>query len=178
MTTFFLNTLRYGKTFALTVLIACVSACTSVVPSDYAQPSVQVPDAFKAAPDGAAQTLIDERWWLGFKDPYLNELVARSLQGNVDLAIAVARLDEAGASIDQVGAAMLPRLVLDTQVQRRGVSVPFSNQRQTSEEYSVNAQLGWEIDLWGKLRNCGQIRGAPVCHTGTIGSFARSHPLA
>ena len=49
-----------------------------------------------------------DRWWTGFCDPVLTSIVERALEQNLDLASALARVDQARAAARDAGAALLP----------------------------------------------------------------------
>ncbi|MFV0277219.1 MAG: efflux transporter outer membrane subunit, partial [Parahaliea sp.] len=83
--------------------------------------------------------------------PYLSALITRSIEGNNDLLIAVARIDEAGAALGQVRAAKLPTVSLGGNVTERGARNPMTDSLETEGQYGVSGELGWEIDIWGKL---------------------------
>ena len=43
------------------------------------------------------EVAIEQRWWQNFNDPLLNDLIEKAIDGNKDLAIALARVEEARA---------------------------------------------------------------------------------
>ena len=51
-----------------------------------------------------------ERWWTEFRDPLLDGLVARAIDGNLDLKIATARVREARAARGIAASAALPQV--------------------------------------------------------------------
>src|SRR5579872_4384222 len=51
-----------------------------------------------------------ETWWRGFDDPALTRVVQRALSQNLDLAAALARVDEARAAAREAGAQLLPNV--------------------------------------------------------------------
>src|SRR5690242_4706405 len=64
-------------------------------------PSAHLTDLHNAAAIAARQTDIPappvETWWTGFRDPVLTRIVDRALAQNLDLAAAIARVDQARA---------------------------------------------------------------------------------
>ena len=46
----------------------------------------------------------DMRWWMQFDDPVLDQLVTQGLSTNHDVRISVARVQQARAVFDEVGA--------------------------------------------------------------------------
>ncbi len=128
------------------------AGCGSVAGPAYERPEVAVPEQFNAAdPASVAATAITRNWWRGFQDPYLNELIDRSVEGNLDLRISVARVQEAQAAIGQVRAAGLPSLSAGGSLSVDGARNPFTGDFSTTENYRANSQLSWELDTWGKI---------------------------
>lgn len=131
-----------------------LAGCGTVGTDPYARPDVDAPSAYRHADAAstAARDAIVPRWWAGFGDPSLDDLIARSISGNLDLRISVARIEEAAAAIGQVNAARLPSLSAGATVTADGARNPFTGQFNTTENYSANTQLRWELDTWGKLK--------------------------
>ena len=93
------------------------------------------------------------RWWDIFNDPTLTSLIDRAEQGNLDLKIAIARIKEARAAAGIVSAELFPSVDADGSVDWRKESEnvnPLATSNQT--EYTLSADAGWEIDLFGRIR--------------------------
>src|SRR5262249_43332159 len=85
-------------------LLAC--ACT-VGPEDR-RPEIEVPKVFsEGSGRGAAKV---DKWWTNFHDPLLESLVARAVEGNLDLKISSARILEARAARGIAASAGLPQV--------------------------------------------------------------------
>jgi len=113
----------------LLAVASLVSAC--VVGPKYVPPRPEMPAQWREAP---AQTAgIDratlERWWTAFQDPTLDDLVARAVDGNLDLKIAAARVREARAARGIAASAALPQVDVNAQAARseRSDAVPPFN---------------------------------------------------
>ncbi|MFK7916391.1 MAG: efflux transporter outer membrane subunit [Pseudomonadales bacterium] len=142
--------------------VLLVAGCSALGPADYQRPDVSTPGAFAHA-DGAqvsAQQTIVPEWWTGFSDPYLNDLIDRSVRGNLDLQVSVARVQEAQAAVGQVNASRLPSLTAGANISADGARNPYTGDFGTTENYGANTQLSWEIDTWGKLKQGVQARKA------------------
>ena len=72
-----------------------LSACA--VGPDYARPTTPMPAAFPEASAGGE--VVSEKWWRGFGDAELNAYVEHLLADNVDVRVAVARVEEAAAGL-------------------------------------------------------------------------------
>src|SRR5262249_56550808 len=86
---------------AITVVALSSWASGCVVGPRYAPPPVALPPAFQEAPvttAAAADQAALEQWWTTFRDPVLDGLVRRAIDGNLDLKIAAARVREARAA--------------------------------------------------------------------------------
>jgi len=89
------------------------------------------------------------RWWLAFEDPELNGLVERLLQQNLQLEQALARLEQARATVRTVRSARLPSLTLTGQGGYSKEPTLLGDVDGTS--YRLAGAAAFEIDLWGKL---------------------------
>ena len=86
---------------AFLILIAGLSA-SCVVGPNYKRPTTAIPPSFRAPepiPPSQAASFADLKWFEVFKDEKLQELIRKSLVTNYDLRDAVARVEEARASL-------------------------------------------------------------------------------
>jgi len=93
-------------------------------------------------------------WWGQFDDPALVALVVAAEASNNNVRIAGLRVLEARAQLAGARALRLPQFVVGT-----GAAGYAANQRgglslgDTDTLFgSVGAQVGWELDLWGRFR--------------------------
>ena len=157
-----------GRSWPLSPRSACFrsSACR-VAPSapSYRRPATTLEDfhsvgAHAADPTRAPAPAL-EAWWDGFNDPMLSRIVQRARDQNLDLAAALARVQQARAAAREAGAQLLPTLDLDGQATRIHQSLesptgqiashlPGYNRNQSI--YDAGLGAGWELDLFGGLR--------------------------
>ncbi len=95
---------------ALAALTLLVAGCA--VGPDYHPPDLQVPDrwhasAGKGLKEGAADL---SQWWQHFNDPQLSELIDQSMEGNLNLRLAVLRIRQARALRGVAAGELLPVL--------------------------------------------------------------------
>ena len=143
----------------LAVLSLALGGC-SLAP-DYRPPATEVPPAFKEAGIGWAaaepgETQPRGHWWAVFADPVLDRLEGQAEAASPTLAAAVARLDAARAQVGDASADLYPGVSASAQVSRQRASAyrPLSSSgAQTYDEAIVGGSLGYEIDLWGRVRN-------------------------
>ena len=128
-----------------------LSACA--VGPDYKTP-VTAPVVLQNAPAGAFSTANPEaQWWKAFGDPVLDGLVTQALSANLDIKVAVARVDEARALFKDARLDQLPRVTADGSYVKSDQQQPGSGgQRVESETYQGGFDAGWEIDLFGRVR--------------------------
>jgi NodT family efflux transporter outer membrane factor (OMF) lipoprotein len=138
-----------------------LSGCA--VGPDYRQPETGLDD-FHSAPAvqarGAPAPELDA-WWQGFNDPLLSSLVQQAQAQNLDLAAALARVQQARGVASEAGAQLLPTADLGAQAARvhqslesplgqAGSALPGYNRNQS--DYNLGLGASWELDLSGGLR--------------------------
>lgn len=96
-----------------------------------------------------AGDVLADSWWRGFGDARLDALVERTLEVNTDLAAAGLRLQRARAQAGLASAELWPQA--SGSVGASG-SRAIDSSDDWSRNHSASVSLGWEIDLWGKLR--------------------------
>jgi NodT family efflux transporter outer membrane factor (OMF) lipoprotein len=137
-------------------IAAALLAAGCTVGPDYAPPAFPLPAAFRVAPAPPAAPAPDiARWWEGFGDPLLNDLVARAFAANTDLAAAAARLRRARSTIASSRADFRP--TLDG---RGGVTTERNSERGRNAapgdpEFAVfdaSFDASWELDIFGGQR--------------------------
>jgi NodT family efflux transporter outer membrane factor (OMF) lipoprotein len=136
-----------------------------MVGPNYRRPELALPAAFigrtavaaRPAPIPAEATF----WWARFGDPLLGELVDQALAQNLEIAQAVARMDQAKAGLRQADAALLPSATISAQAlaAHQSVGTPAGRQiaatpgfDRDTHDYEADLAVGWEIDLFGGLR--------------------------
>jgi len=127
---------------ATAVLMAgCLWAPQSV------DPPVELPAAFSAV----GEAPLADRWWRGFDDEVLDDLMAEALAGNFNFLAVWDRLDQVRAVAVRSGADLWP--TLDG---RAGASRDVARTPQTGRVYDTDYSLGlfaaYEVDLWGRIR--------------------------
>lgn len=137
------------RALALASLIAAVSACT--VGPDYAEPTIELADSFAEGEVRPIGDVAAERWWLGFEDQILNDLVERGLTQNLDIRTTLARVAEAEAALRARG---LPSLVSGSVTASADVS--GGDNLSTSGDEALSANPSIVIDLFGGERRAGE----------------------
>ncbi len=142
------------------VLVSALLLAACDLAPDYAPPSVALPEGYKEeSPDWAAAAPKDEQprgdWWQIFHEPTLDDLEAKVTAANQDLKVALARFDEARADAQTAQADFYPTLDASGSAAREHVSRVVQNPlpRGTGNNFSLGLDVGWEIDVWGRVRN-------------------------
>lgn len=160
--------LREAKKIGLGAMAAVLAAFLGgcVVGPQYRGPPAAKLEAFhnSAAVDGrqvgTAPPAV-ETWWTGFNDPALTRIIEHALDQNLDLAAAIARVNQSRAAAREAGAQLLPsgtaigsatplRQSLNSPVGTVARHLPGYDRNQTLYDADVGAQ--WEVDLFGGLR--------------------------
>ena len=129
-------------------IAATLAGCATTTPTE--PPKVELP-----APTVAQLDL--SHWWTSFGDPALTSLVDEALTNNLDLQVAMARIDAARAQMRLARADLYPSLDLGVGVSRSKVTevgtVPIPRGiSPTGNDFRVGLSAAYEIDLWGKYR--------------------------
>lgn len=134
------------------VLAAAMAGCATRRP--YQPPQVAPAQLANADPQLVSSRPFDARWWNQFEDPVLDALIDRALSANHDIRIAVARLDQARAFVDEANRDRFPHAPVSASVERRRQQIPgFTEEPQTINTYRLGFDAFWEIDLFGRLRS-------------------------
>jgi multidrug efflux system outer membrane protein len=134
------------------VTALALAGCVTVGP-DYHKPATPVPQLqdLDAARENAAH--FQAKWWKQFGDPVLDALIQRAAANNLDLRIAVARLDESRALLGGAKSQYLPDIEAGISYTRSREQTPgVSDQRNTVTAYQAGFDASWEIDLFGGVR--------------------------
>ena len=152
-----LNKFLYKLTnlFVLTVALWGCSAGRH-----YKQPDVGIPQAYEATGSAPDSNLASKPWREFFSDTILIKLLDQALKNNFDLQLAIKRVDIYQSFAKQARLAWLPALQLQasastvnpSQNSLNGISLSSFLGANHIEDYTLGANLSWEIDVWGKIR--------------------------
>src|SRR5208282_4864740 len=109
-------------------------------------------------------------WWQLFNDSELDRLETLALTNNQNLVAAAARFEQARALVAAARSEFFPQLTAggtpngDITRQRTSVNEPQNGQPAgaafTYDTFTAPIYLGWEIDLWGRVRRQSQAAHA------------------
>lgn len=141
---------------ALLLIAVTLSGCT--LGPDFKLPFLNLPTKYpepEVAP--GARLAPPANWWLLYGDPVLDMLVGAGLQGNTDVRLAIARLEEAEAFLREVNAAsLIPQIDGNVAAGRSRSSTLTGTLPPTASalrnNFELSASTAFEIDFWGRLR--------------------------
>ena len=132
------------------VLISLVS-CT--VGPDYQKVEPIVPKQWQAASAENLQiskTIDLKTYWQSFGDAELNTLINKALKSNLDIKIALARVDQARSERRGVRAELFPTVNATGGVQRQNNPFPGLAQGIKYNMFEMGFDALWEVDLYGR----------------------------
>lgn len=138
-----------NKLFLLLLLASCNFKPTLDTPH------VDVPCEWRVEASQAS-AWCNLRWWEQFDDPVLNNYILQALEYNRDLKRAIWRVEEYDALWGIAYSELFPQLNLEGQQYRQENSLAtgnFPGIPRRFNVYSLLAQMTYEIDFWGRVRN-------------------------
>lgn len=131
---------------SLTALL--VSGCA--LTPDYSRPELGEPTEFRQPVD-AGESMANVDWFDIFADPALVRHIETALDENRERVAALARIAEARQLLTVVRADQFPFLGVGASGSRGQQSIELVPGSTTSSEYSVAANLGFQLDIWRKF---------------------------
>lgn len=158
----------YIRLCVLLWLGGLLAACSVTKP--YQSPRVSTDGLYRGVSATDSASLASVPWQQMFPDTVLQRLIERGLATNLDLKIAVTRIQLAQANLDQSLLAFFPTLSTNaaftisksSSAQLRGLNITGANSTTgttaipaipTIHQYALTANTTWEADVWGKLRS-------------------------
>ena len=156
------------KTGALLLALLSLAACAAG--PRYRVPKPDVPQAFAAQQPTGAQPVIAAAeidlgsWWKSLNDPELDSLVQRAVKSNLDLQIALDRLQQArtyeavvlGHALPEVDASGAAAKGTGSDLARGRAEQGLVSADNAAGLQHINTLVGfdavWELDLFGKFR--------------------------
>ncbi len=148
---------------------------------NYKHPQVTVPNQWTVATARGTSTKPQEtdKWWSSFQDSELDSLIARTVDRNLDLKLALERVQEARAASGIARSGYLPSIDANVSATRlrggfnQGVirAVPSSNDTNArpnlispfeTNVFQGNLSASWELDVFGGIRRSVQASTADV----------------
>jgi NodT family efflux transporter outer membrane factor (OMF) lipoprotein len=149
----------------MVVLAVALGAAGCAVGPTYRTPKPDTPPQFAARPDDRGTAQIDlAGWWKSLDDPLLDSLVERAVKSNLDIEIALTRLQQArtyesvvvGHAVPEVDVSAAAGRGTGSDLARGRAAQPLVSADNGSGLQHINTIAGfdavWEIDVFGKYR--------------------------
>jgi multidrug efflux system outer membrane protein len=155
-----------NKLFVLS-LSALLTGCFKIGP-DYIRPQVDIPRQWRFAESNVRQNATHLKWWEQLGDPVLNRLVNQAAQGNLDLKIAVANVEQFMGQYGSTRANLFPQIFgagnyAHDQPSSAGGDVLNSGTNSDEVDFArLGASMNWELDIWGRLRRANEAARADL----------------
>jgi outer membrane protein, multidrug efflux system len=151
--------MRWARRGALAAAAAALAGCSLAPP--YERPAMPLPTAYKEVgpwtPASPADTAPRGDWWTVYGDATLDGLEQQIDRQNPDLALALARYDEAKAYAAEARASLYPQIDLggtataNRQSANRPLRLPTGSNYY--DDNLLSGSFSYEVDLWGRVRN-------------------------
>jgi multidrug efflux system outer membrane protein len=141
------------------IAAAIVSACA--VGPDYRAPETAATPFVAAESAGVAEQPFEVAWWEQFRDPTLDSLIERALADDLDLKIALARVEESRAFLGAARRDRWPAVATEiARTESRQQQPGLTTERVEVESYDAGFATLWELDLFGRVRRSVEAAGA------------------
>lgn len=144
--------------------VFAVSSCIGTLPNSRIKEQ-QIPTIYPN-PQNTSASSASISWRTYFNDSLLTGLIDTAINGNIDLALAIQRVEIARAQVTQTSGRLLPEVTMGTSAAIRkfgrytmdgagnistdmtpGKIVPIH-----LPDYFIAPMASWEVDIWGKLK--------------------------
>ena len=169
-----------SRTLSLGAGLCVLTACSLAPPTPEPNQVAALPGEFaEVHHDGDHQPF---EWWRAFQDPILDQVVDAALGSSLDLAQAVARVEQARARARIAAASQLPMVQatlgtntfdaptnagIGAQLDELGLGAELYDSfgvrlpdRIGLSTYRLGADFAYEVDFWGRDRNAALSAGA------------------
>jgi outer membrane protein, multidrug efflux system len=135
-------------------------------PNYHRPPSTPIPvtwrDTARAIRDSSYANL---QWWRVLGDTTLQGLVRGALMENRDLHIALARVNQARALLGVQRFESYPQIDVHSSIRRSNPADSSVSGLKQRTVVFIDAELNWELDLWGRLRRLDEAALATLLAT-------------
>jgi len=151
--------MKWNNRAGMIILSAAALAACNVAPT-YEKPSTKLPPEFKTSGIWRMAKPSDAKargdWWRAFGDSRLSDLMKQAEAANASLEVAKHRVEEAKAIARADTSGLFPFLGASSSLKRvrnTGAVSSTSGAGQTITHLRGTLDLGYELDLWGRVRN-------------------------
>ncbi len=163
------------KVIVFTAALALLTGCA--VGPDYQVPATPEPQAFSGGEDILAGRTDQQRFWKGFDDPLLEQLIAQTLTSNLTLEEALARYERTAALLYGAERDQWPSLTTSASATEQHLAdieqSPPGAGPERAQRFQAGVVASWELDLFGRLRRATEAQRAELEATGAISVLCR-----
>lgn len=135
-------------------MLVLVGFASCRISKPYQRPEFDTSKLYRDAEGTDTSSMASVHWKTLFADTILTGLIAEGLNQNIDMKIALQRINAAGANFRQSKAAFLPDLNGTASVTQSKLSFPQGfGIISSSTQYDMGLRATWEADIWGKLKS-------------------------
>ncbi|AIJ48622.1 transporter [Comamonas testosteroni TK102] len=134
---------------AVLASLALAGCATTQSPQEARTMALDIPQSW-ALERGAGSEEISTSWWQSFGSTELSTLVEQAASQSLDVAAAVARVQQAEARAAYAGAALLPEVNADFGATRSAAL--DSHTERNASTWRVGLSSSYELDFWGRQR--------------------------
>jgi multidrug efflux system outer membrane protein len=131
---------------------------------DYERPELDLPEAWRGE-STPGEPIANLPWWEIYRDETLSELISTALAQNQNLAIAMARMEEATYLVTFTRADQFPFLDVFGSAGRGRQSREVNPLAGTNSNFSLGANLSFEVDLWRRYARATEAARADLLST-------------
>ena len=159
-----------GITFSA-IILGAITSC--MARKEYERPKNVVDEKLfrtDMLPSDSA-TIANVSWKEIFTDPILQGHISKALENNLDIRIALQSINSAEAYLKQSKAAYQPTLSIGPNYtfQTQSINTQFGQiigERRYVNQFDITGTIGWEADIWGKLK--AQEKAQLATYLGTV----------
>ena len=139
---------------------------------DYETPEIEVQPEWLAEAEAADESALPDQWWTLLEDQGLDTALANAANANLEIAIAMARVDEARAFRSVARSAFWPQVDANARYTEFEQSIESPGAGGTLIEagliprevdfYTATLDASWELDLFGARRRQAEAANAEL----------------
>ncbi|MCC9066421.1 TolC family protein [Flavobacterium piscisymbiosum] len=143
---------KYNHKLIIIILIVASIWSSCKITKPYTKPAASV--TYRDPESKDTTNIATMKWSELFTDLALQKLISDGLAANLDLKIAVERINQATVNVKLSKAAFLPSVNGNLSVKESRLAFPQGfGLFDQSTQYDLGIIAGWEIDVWGKLKS-------------------------
>src|SRR5262245_13132505 len=139
-----MNLLRVRRFVVSSFLLSQLIACAPVG-ANYQRPQMPTPPTYRFAEGAAAESMADAPWFQVFDDPALQALIRDAIANNLDLRVAVARVEEARARAGIAKSFLYPTVDVAGGYSFRQISSDDDDNTRDIDTTSNSSNLGFQL---------------------------------